>query len=33
MTYTVAFPSAGYFPFYCSTHAHLNMVGVVQVMP
>lgn len=33
MTYTVAFPGAGYFPFYCNVHGHVGMAGVVRVMP
>lgn len=32
-TYTVAFPTAGYFPFYCNRHGHVGMAGVVRVMP
>jgi plastocyanin len=33
MTHTVAFPNAGYYPFYCNTHGHVGMAGVVRVMP
>lgn len=32
-SYTVAFPNAGYYPFYCTTHAHIGMAGVVRVIP
>lgn len=28
----VAFPSAGNFPFYCNTHGHVGMAGVVRVV-
>ncbi len=33
MLYTVAFPSEGNYPFYCTTHFHSGMMGVVRVMP
>jgi len=33
MAYTVTFPGAGYFPFYCSRHGHVGMAGVVRVIP
>jgi|GEM_PF-3598334 len=29
----VAFPGAGNFPFYCNTHGHVGMAGVVRVVP
>lgn len=29
----VAFPRTGNFPFYCNTHAHIGMAGVVRVVP
>ena len=29
----VAFPGAGYFPFYCDRHGHVGMAGVVRVVP
>lgn len=32
-SYAVTFASTGYFPFYCTTHGHLNMAGVVRVSP
>jgi plastocyanin len=32
-TYTVPFTDAGYFPFYCRTHGHVGMAGVVRVQP
>lgn len=32
-TYTVAFPTAGDYAFYCSTHFHSGMLGVVRVVP
>ncbi len=32
-SYMVTFPGAGHFPFYCRTHAHVGMAGVVMVMP
>lgn len=31
--YAVAFPSAGYYPFYCGRHGHVGMAGVVRVVP
>lgn len=33
MLYTVAFPNAGDYPFYCSNHVSSGMMGVVRVMP
>ncbi len=32
-TATVAFPNAGYYPFYCLNHGHVGMAGVVRVVP
>lgn len=32
-SYVVAFPSAGFYPFYCLTHGHVGMAGVVRVIP
>lgn len=32
-TYAVAFPGAGFYPFYCNTHGHVGMAGVVRVVP
>jgi plastocyanin len=31
--YTVPFPTAGEYPFYCSTHFDSGMLGVVRVLP
>lgn len=31
--YEPAFPSAGDYPFYCATHYHSGMYGVVRVVP
>lgn len=33
VVYDVAFPSPGDYPFYCETHHHSGMVGVVRVVP
>lgn len=32
-TYAVTFPGAGLYPFYCNTHGHVGMAGVVRVLP
>lgn len=33
MLYTVAFPDAGDYAYYCTTHFHSGMLGVVRVVP
>lgn len=32
-TYTVLLQDAGYYPFYCRTHGHVGMAGVIRVLP
>jgi plastocyanin len=31
--YTATFTTPGDYPFYCSTHDHFGMYGVVRVLP